>query len=324
MSNDLIPLGDETAGLPAHLANAFSNENDDLTSGVSGGYPIISYKGKVWAVTDGGTKRTVLRDDGDAAASLQVVIVKANPIVTKVYYEGAFVEGSDSKPTCYSDNGVTPASDAQVPQCDTCALCPHNQWGSSQGENGGKGKACSDNRRLAVAPSNDLDNVMLLRVPPSSLRALRTYAQALGRRKAPYQAVITKIGFDPNVAYPSFTFTPVGWVSPEDLTRVQELMESDTVGQIIGSDPLGLPPRPAHVQGSSDTLSDPAPKPAPKPAAKPKAAENKPAAKPKPKAEAKAPAPNPEEVKEPVGKEVGDDLEAELAAALDGAFDDDD
>src|SRR5690554_234424 len=167
MSNDLIPFDDDE--VPAHLTGLFSeNANDDLAGGVNLGYPVISYRGKVWAINEGGNRVPIMRDvDGDQVPSnsIEVVIVKANPNLSKVYYKDGYEEGSNEKPTCYSNDGKAPAPDAQEPQASACLSCVRNAWGSRTTENGTKAKECADSRRLVVVPSGQLDRPMLLRVP---------------------------------------------------------------------------------------------------------------------------------------------------------------
>src|SRR5690606_11680321 len=108
-----------------------------------------------------------------------VVIVKANPNLSKTFYKNGYEEGSAEKPTCYSHDGLKPAADAAEPQASACLACPHNVWGSRVTENGSKGKACQDYRRLCVVPSGQLDRPMLLRVPAGSLKDLVAYGDML-------------------------------------------------------------------------------------------------------------------------------------------------
>ncbi len=327
MTNALIPFKDD-GKLPAHLQGAAAVHNDELAGGVSSGYPVLSFKGKTWSLREGGSSSIIMKpdDEDEVASSLEVVILKANPHLSKVYYESGYTEGSDAKPTCYSHNGIAPAADAERPQCATCAMCPHNAWGSRISENGSKGKACSDSRRVAVAAAGDIARPMLLRIPAATLKDLAGYAQMLTQRNAPYQAVVTKIGFDPTVAHPKLTFKAVRWLDADEYAEVQSVMETETVRQIVGAEAAParavdaiahLAPKPAHVE----------PAPAPE---KPKAATfgKKPAAPaPAPEAEAEAPkpkktlatkaaAPKAEPPKSKAAEklvEVSDDLDAALA-----------
>lgn len=221
------------SAVPAHIAAAFGEDkfhNEDLSGGVSIGYPIVSYKGKTWQVVEGGERLLITMDGSDdPAPSINCVIVRANPNLSKVYYPDGYEEGSTEKPTCHSNDSIAPALDAEKPQAKKCGACPHNQWGSRVTENGGRGKACSDARRLAIAPENDYSRAMLMRVPAASLRDLLGYAEQLKKRGVPYQALVTKIGFDHTVAYPKLTFKPQRWLTAEEVAEVQELYDSDTV-----------------------------------------------------------------------------------------------
>lgn len=322
--NTLIPFNEDSHSMPAHLQSVLGGpQNNELAGGVSGGYPVISFRGKTWSVNEGGTSTIVMKpdDEDEIATALEVVIVKANPQLSKVYYEGGYVEGSQEKPVCYSNDGVKPAADAATPQCGTCAACPHNAWGSRISDNGSKGKACSDSRRLAVAPSGELDRPMLLRVPAATLKDLAQYASMLTKRNAPYQAVVTKIGFDPTVAHPKLTFKATRWLSAEEAATVAETMQTDMVAQIIGTTPSPSAvealdgPAPAHVA----QVKKPAPAPSVAPQQPAPAAEAAPAPAPKPRGRplgsskvAPKPAPQPSTAAAKV-VESSDELDAALA-----------
>jgi len=279
--------GDRVPSVAARFAALTSNS--DLTGGVGqGGYPTISYKGKVWTIVQGDNREVLVNDEGDPKASIDVVILKSNPALSKIYYGGGYEEGSAAKPDCYSNDSIAPAADAQSPQAAKCSICPHNAWGSRITDSGGKGKACSDSRRLAVAPINDLENPMLLRIPAGSLKDLVAYADMLSRRKAPYQALITKIKFDHTVAYPKFDFKATRWLEDHEADTALDVMDRDIVARIAGMDeaPLaiaGTPPKSAqriqapveeeeYVAPAPKKAAAPAPAPAPAPKPKPKPA----------------------------------------------------
>ena len=269
----------ESGNLPAHISKMFGGEsNNALSEGIGQGYGVISYKGKVWHIVRGEDRELVVNDEGEPRASLEIVILKANPQLSKVWYAKGYEEGSTAAPDCYSNNGLTPEADVEDPQSEKCAICPHNQWGSRITETGGKGKACSDSRRLAVVPAGQLNDPMLLRTPAASLKALSQYGQSLDKRGVPYQAVVTKISFDHTVAHPSFVLKPLRFLGEEELEEVQAVMSERAINQIIG------------IEASPHALERAAelPKPAPvKPKAKPVEDEIAPAPV---KAKAKAPA----------------------------------
>jgi hypothetical protein len=303
MSADLILF--ENSQLPAHLRAAFgdSDSNTDLSSGISTGYPIVSIKGKVFHVVQGDERTLLTNDDGDAKGSIEVVILKSNKHVSKVYYPSGYVEGSDAKPDCYSNNGETPGSDAVNPQSVKCATCPHNAWGSRITENGTKGKACSDSRRIAVASIYDLSDPMLLRIPAATLKELTIYADMLTKRKVPYRAIVTKIGFDHDVAHPKLTFKPTRFLTNAEAAVVVDVLSGTVVDDIIGrvssEAPLeiaGTPPAALMTEELKTTVktvtakaevveaevveAKPAPKPEPKSTPRPRA---EPKLKPSPK-----------------------------------------
>jgi len=235
---NIIPF--EGKSLPAYLKKFNVEElNADLTAHAGGGFPVMSIKGKKWTVVRDGEKNVLPnpKDPESPATSIDVVIIKANKGTSKVFYlKGYDPESSDKqKPDCYSSDGVAPAADAQSPQSKKCATCPHNQWGSRITEKGAsKGKACNDTVRLAIAPAGQVNDPMLLRVPPASIRNLGEYGQLLAKRGVGYNMVVTKIGFDVEAESPKLTFKPVGFLDDASYTEVQEVMESDIVRDITG------------------------------------------------------------------------------------------
>ena len=237
-----------SGAVPAHIQAAYarSQSNAALAAGVSAGYPIISYKGKVWHIVEGGERTLITIGEGrnanDPAASLEAVIMLANPALNKVYYPDGYEEGSTERPLCHSDDGVLPSNDAQEKQSKTCGACPHNEWGSKISDTGSRGKACADSRRMAIASPDDLDTPMLLRCPAASLKTLLAYGQQLDKRGWPYYALVTRIGFDSSLAYPALTFTPERWLSDAELAEVEAKQKDDLVLTITA-----LRPQPAQA-----------------------------------------------------------------------------
>ena len=310
---NIIPF-DSTKNLPSFLKKVdVASLNADLTAHAGGGFPVISIKGKAFAVVRDG-EREILRNPKDpesAATSLDLVLIKANKSTSKVFYIKGYDKDSEGqKPDCYSNDGIAPAADAQNTQAAKCATCKHNQWGSRITEKGAsKGKACSDSVRIAVAPAGQINDAMLLRVPPASIKALGEYGQQLAKRNVGYNMVVTKVSFDMEAESPKLMFKPVGFLDDDGFSEVQEMMESDLVSNILGAsanaiaeaaaapaeeDPLAgqEPPKakakPAPVEEEAEAEPAPAPKPATKKPAKPKVEE--PAEEDAPKPAAKKPA----------------------------------
>lgn len=235
---NIIPF-DGSKNLPAYLKKFdIAALNADLTAHAGGGFPVMSTKGNKWAVVRDG-ERTILpnpKDPESPATYIDVVIIKASKDKSKVFYLKGYDPDSSEKqkPDCYSPDGIAPGADAASPQSKKCATCAHNQWGSKIGDKGAtKGKACSDNVRLAIAPAGQVNDPMLLRVPPASIRNLGEYGQLLAKRGVGYNMVVTKIAFDPD-SLGKLIFKPVGFLDDASYAEVQEMMESDIVRDITG------------------------------------------------------------------------------------------
>lgn len=233
--NELIPA--QFGPISGKFANV--QPTDDLSSGVQSSFGMIGYKGKVWSVRYRGDEQLLMRDDGDGPRnSIEVVILKAATVISKIWYEEGYVEGSTAPPDCYSNNGIRPEAASTKPQCETCAVCPRNQWGSRITPAGKQGKDCSDSKRLAVVPLEDLNNEifggpMLLRVPAASLQDMAIYGQKMQQWGYPYFAVGTRIAFDANEAYPKFLFNAIRPLDDEEAEIVLSLQESHTVQRIL-------------------------------------------------------------------------------------------
>lgn len=290
---NIIPF-DSGGNLPSFLKKVdIAALNSDLTAHAGGGFPVISIKGKVFAVVRDGERELQMnpKDPDSAATSLNVVLLKVNKGTSKVFYLKGYDKDSSEgqKPDCFSNDGIEPAAEAQNKQAKKCATCAHNQWGSRISERGAtKGKACSDAVRMAVAPAGQINDAMLLRIPPASIKAIGEYGQMLAKRGVGYNMVVTKIGFDMQAESPKLTFSPVGLLDDEGFAEVQEICQSDIVANILGTTNAAVEFAP------SEEVVEPTPEPkavvkeeAPAPKAETKA---KPAAKAKP-----APTPAPSE-----------------------------
>jgi hypothetical protein len=89
-----------------------------------------------------------------------------------------------------SDKGLTPHPAAPDKQAESCDTCPHNVFGTAEM---GRGKRCSDKRRIAFILAADLAKngdaetakaiakaqVYQIEVPPGSLRGFGVFLKAL-------------------------------------------------------------------------------------------------------------------------------------------------
>lgn len=259
---------------------------DELGAGIRSGFGIIGYKGKVWSTKYQGVETAMMREDGDGPRhSIEVVIVKASPHIAKIFYQDGFVDGSTAPPDCWSTNGLTPDPAAPKKQSATCAGCPKNAWGSKVTEAGKQTKACSDSKRLAIVPLNDLKNElmggpMLLRVPAASLKDLKSYGDSLQAHGYPYFAVATRISFDSTEAFPKFVLTAMRPLTDDEADVILELQEDTRTVQILNAQVEAVHHEPQAAQVPTSPFEQPAAQPAAKPVTQPAVEVTAPAAQP--------------------------------------------
>lgn len=307
MANDLA-LPASFGKPPASILGANFN-NDELGTGVSSSYAVIGIKGKVWSVKFSGEETQLMRDDGDGPRnSIEVVIVKASPAISKIFYKDGYVDGANQPPDCWSGNGVTPDPSVKNKVNPTCADCPMNAWGSRTTDAGKQAKGCADSRRVALVPLADLDNEqqggpMLLRVPAASLKDLKAYGDTLKSYQFPYYAAATRIAFDPAEAFPKLVLTAVRPLDEEELAKIVALRDDHRTATVLAENIVAsatatpaeaareVPKSPFENGAMVTPKVTPEVKVAapvtPKPATKPKA--TNPAVTPAPEAKAKTP-----------------------------------
>src|SRR4051794_29614689 len=83
--------------------------DNELSAGIQASFAVVKYRGKVWSVNYRGEESPVMRADGDGQAnSIEVVIVKASPVLQKTYYLEGWQPGSTASPDCFSNDGLKP------------------------------------------------------------------------------------------------------------------------------------------------------------------------------------------------------------------------
>lgn len=267
MSTDLV-LPNNFGPVSTMFAGRAVDEN--LGAGITGGFAVISYRGKVWAIRTGGAEVPLMRADGDGPrSSIEVVILKASPFISKVYYKSGYTPGQNDEPDCFSNNGATPDPSVAQPQAPACAICPMNAWGSRVNQQTGKqGKACADSKRLAVMPLDDLQNKsklgpMLLRVPPASLQDTSRYANNIKGWGYDYFTVGTRIAFDTVDAFPKFVYTAIRPVTDEEAELVLKWRDSVDVENILSTAEKPAAPATANApqfeQAQHNTPAQPTP-----------------------------------------------------------------
>lgn len=206
--------------LPAHLRGL---ELDATTKALMGGGTgkRISIRGGVFRMIVGG--KEVAQNDERA---MNVSLVRSAEKTSRSFYAGTYVEGQNSAPACYSNDGVTPATDSKNRQSPNCANCPQNIKGSGQGDS----RACRFSHRLAVVLENNLEgDVYQLTLPAQSIfgtgdngkMPLQQYAKFLGGHGIPVTAVVTEMRFDTSSATPKLTFRAIRPLTVDEMASVK-------------------------------------------------------------------------------------------------------
>lgn len=229
--SQMIPF--QQAPMPAFMQQAAAAASiNQLAATGTGGNAVdsISIEGGRFSIFKGGQKVQTL-----GQLEMQVVIVHANPGVTKTYYDKPWNPGQDAEvPTCSSDDGVVPRADITTPQCGNCAACPMNQFGSKiNPQTGAKSKACTDKKSIAVVPPGNVAGDMYrFQVPAASLSDFGAFLRGLPN--VPYYAVVCEISFDTTATFPKVKFKPVSYVTEEQFAVIQQRHTSDEAKAIAG------------------------------------------------------------------------------------------
>jgi hypothetical protein len=89
--NDIVATN---AQLPAHLQGVVGKEVfEEFAGGVQSGFPVISYRGKVWRVRKSGEEQMHVDTDGNALPTIEIVLLKSNERPSKTCYDSGYTEG---------------------------------------------------------------------------------------------------------------------------------------------------------------------------------------------------------------------------------------
>ena len=252
-----------SSNVPAFARN---NELSDTAKALTGGgvsnsVKRISIKGGVFRLVAGG-KEVASIDD----RNLDVIIVKAAPKVSRIFYASSYDADNITGPDCWSNDGERPDPTAENKQSDTCLNCPKNQAGSGQGNS----RACRYQQRLAVVLANNPEgDVLQLTLPATSVfgkedgdkRPLQAYARYLAVQNPPVnpEQIVTEMRFDTKAESPKLFFKPVRWLSEDEYEVIKtQAASSDaqravvmTVAQSDGvksAPPMAIPGKPTTAK----------------------------------------------------------------------------
>lgn len=176
------------------------------------------------------TRAGVLQFDDAPLPGNQMCVIVAAWCLENVYYDSDFDPDSRTPPACFAFCKNPDEKDEMAPnpehlkddvfdqQSEECADCPQNEWGSAAK---GRGKACSNRRRLALLPAgtytsagrgggfelelfDDADHfasadAAFLKVPVMSGKGFDSYVRDVADQlKKPLFAVYTRVSVVPD------------------------------------------------------------------------------------------------------------------------------
>lgn len=244
-----------------------------LAAGIKPSFASITFKGKTWGIRYRGvTQQLLARDQSGqvlgAIPTIDVVIIKSAMAISKTFYIEKYKEGDFAAPDCWSTNGVKPDIAAPKKQNETCRGCKWDAFGSRTMDDGRKGKACSDNKRVAVVPAADIKNEafggpMLLKLPPSSFAGLSELEAQLHMQGYRYDGLIIRLSFDYEAAFPKIIFTPIGVLNDHQAQEIVALQDNETVERILSEELIEVTGDPQQATAESNVV--PMQKPEPQP-----------------------------------------------------------
>ena len=234
MSNEMTLFGKPNNAALALL----SGIEDSLTSTLAGGgsgNKRISIEGGAFREFIGGKEVRVSEE-----RSMKVILINAAP-VSRMFFEGTYVKGAKTKPTCWSSDTQSP--DKAVPedqrQAKFCKDCTQHIKGSGQGDT----RACRFQQRIAVAVDGELNKeaVYQITLPSTSVfgdvegkkMPLQAYGRYLKAHNTHAISIVTEMRFDIDSATPKLVFSPVRALEEDELAIAVKLQNHpDTIKAI--------------------------------------------------------------------------------------------
>ena len=222
---------------PAFARNNELSETAKALMGGSTGVSTkrISIKGGVFRLVAGG-KEVASIDE----RHLDVIVVKAAPKVSRVFYAKSYDAEAISGPDCWSNDGEKPDVTAGNKQAVTCMACPQNVAGSGQGNS----RACRYQQRLAVVLANNPNgDVLQLTLPATSVfgkeegdkRPLQAFVRYLAVQNPPInpEQIVTRMKFDTKAESPKLLFAPIRWLEEDEYAVVKTQAESEDAKRAV-------------------------------------------------------------------------------------------
>jgi len=131
---------------------------------------------------------------------MDCIVVAA--ISENTWYKDRYDPNVRSNPACYAlgegkAENLVPYKESEDVQATSCGVCEKFEWGSDP--NGGRGKACKERRRLALIPADGASEMVILSIPPTSLKAWSNHvSRVVALTGMSTAAVVTRIKVVPD------------------------------------------------------------------------------------------------------------------------------
>lgn len=229
MSN--LSIFANNAAVPAFARNnALSEVAKALLGGAVSNMKRISIKGGVFRLLAGGKEVAAIEE-----RFLDVIVVKAAPKVSRVFYAKTYDSETIGAPDCSSADGEKPDTNVENSQSAVCMSCPQNIAGSGK-ENS---RACRFQQRMAVVLAADPEgDVLQLSLPATSIfgkeegdkRPLQAFVRHLAVQNPPInpEQIVTRMRFDTKSESPKVFFQPMRWLTEDEYEIVLEQGQTDS------------------------------------------------------------------------------------------------
>jgi hypothetical protein len=239
---NLVPIDVNTLPTSMRARMLAGSVNTNFSGGIVDSFPMLSIRGKAFFVRMGGQDYPYIDPNtGLQMNALPVVLVNASKALSKSFYASQYSPmAAMNQPDCWSLDSVRPDASIMNPVNPTCADCPMNKFDSAprRDPNTKSGKACADYRRVAVVLPHQLADadpqMLLLRVPATSLKNLKAFTDHLERFGVDANAVVTRLSFE-QTEFPKLVFDYAGPLTDEQYQRVVQLSASATVQSMLRS-----------------------------------------------------------------------------------------
>lgn len=207
-----------------------------------------------------GTRAGVLAVGGSPMKDNRMEVVILDFCLENALYEGKFDPDNPVPPVCFAlnrdEDSMEPHDESADKQHENCAGCPQNEFGSGEG----KGKACKNQRRLALISADNLSaesvedgDIVFMKVPPTSLKGWAYFVKALNSNyQRPPFGMITEISLVPDSKTQfKVVFSPIRPVPDAVMSAIMERRAELEEGLLFPYQKASEEQRAAAKRGSS-------------------------------------------------------------------------